>query len=63
MHDSGGGLSRKIPFYEDYALPYVKRRLDLAGRELTEYLFMILTVRDYHYSGATARVAGPAHCK
>ncbi|KDQ19499.1 hypothetical protein BOTBODRAFT_102304 [Botryobasidium botryosum FD-172 SS1] len=48
--DSGDGVTHIVPVYDGFALPHLTRRLDIAGRDVTQYLIKLLLMRGYVFN-------------
>lgn len=47
MLDAGDGVSHAVPVYEGFAMPSSIRRIDVAGRDVTEHMQTLLRKAGY----------------
>lgn len=48
MLDSGDGVTHAVPVFEGFSVPHAVRRVDVAGRDVTEHLQLLLRKAGYH---------------
>ena len=54
--DSGDGVTHFVPVFDGSSLPHAIVRLDLAGRDLTEYMMILLKETGIQFSSTTEKV-------
>ena len=51
--DCGDGISHTVPIYEGYAIPHAISKINLAGRDLNQYLMTLLQVKGISFSSSS----------
>lgn len=53
--DSGDGVTHAVPVYEGFALPHAIQRVDVAGRDVTDRLQLLLRRGGYNLTTSAER--------
>lgn len=53
--ESGDGVTHCIPIYEGYSLPHAILRLDMGGRDLTDYFAKLMDEKGHEFSSISDR--------
>ncbi|CAD7922516.1 unnamed protein product [Amoebophrya sp. A25] len=53
--DAGDGVTHVVPIYEGFAFPHAVQRLDLAGRDLTENMRLLMQRRGFNFETSSER--------
>lgn len=48
--DSGDGVTHIVPIYEGFAIPHSIMRVDIAGRDVSRYLRLLLRKEGYNFN-------------
>ena len=55
MLDSGDGVTHAVPVFEGFSMPHAIRRVDVAGRDVTDHLQLLLRKAGHHLHTSAER--------
>jgi actin len=50
--DSGDGVTHTVPIYEGFSIPHAVMRIQLAGRDMTQFMAKLLTERGHNFTSS-----------
>jgi actin-related protein len=53
--DSGDGVTHTVPIYEGFSIPHAVQKIQLAGRDLTEFMAKLLTERGINMTSSAEK--------
>eukprot|EP00392_Amoebophrya_sp_AT5.2_P014208 g14351.t1 len=53
--DSGDGVTHVVPIFEGYSFPHAVKRLDLAGRDLTAWMAVLMQKRGFSFTTSSEK--------
>jgi len=53
--DAGDGVTHTVPIYEGFSIPHAVQRIQLAGRDLTDFMVKLMTERGHAFTSSAER--------